>query len=142
MELKCRISKKGTRKLEGGNQTRIRFNCEPNWTLWMGIKCPSLGCLEQRKTPRGNPMIIIFLNCRGLASSPKKMALKEVIHNYNLDTLLLQEMLGVGSEVSKNLSKFMPRWHIQALDSKGRSGGLALGVKEGKLIFLNTWGLE
>jgi len=87
-------------------------------------------------------MIILSLNCHGLASSPKELALKEVIHNYNLDILLLQETLGAGEEVSKSLSKLMPRWSIHALNAKGRSGGITLGVKEGKFKVPNSWGMD
>jgi len=85
---------------------------------------------------------MISLNCRGLASGPKKLASKEVIHNYNSNILLFEDMLGARSEVIKALSKFMPGWHIQALDAKGRSRGLALGVKEWRLKVLNAWGLD
>lgn len=74
-------------------------------------------------------MIILSLNGWGFASSPKKLALKEVVCNYNLNILLHQETLGVGEEVSTSLSKLRPGWSSQALDSKGQSGGIEMGVK-------------
>lgn len=75
-------------------------------------------------------------------SASKKLALKALINNYNLDVLLLQETLGARVEVTKSLLKILPGWHFQALDVKGRSGGLATGVKEGRLKILTLWGLD
>ena len=87
-------------------------------------------------------MIILSLNCRGLANNPKKLALKEVIQNYNPDMLLLQETLGAGEEVSKTLSKILLSWIIQVLDAKGHSGGLAMVFKQEKFKGLNSWGMD
>jgi len=57
-------------------------------------------------------MIFLSCNCRGLASKPKKLALKEIVHRYNPDVLLLQETLGRGEEVTKVLSTLLPGWNF------------------------------
>lgn len=81
-------------------------------------------------------------HCRGLALSPKKLALKVLINNYNPDVLLLQETLGSGEDISKALLKIFLGWNFQALDAKGRSSGLTIEVKEVRLKFLSSWGVD
>eukprot|EP00253_Pinus_taeda_P003525 PITA_03525 len=86
-------------------------------------------------------MICLSWNCRGLASKPKKLALKELVQQYNPDLLMLQETLGLSSEVVTSLCSLFPGWQFQALDSFGHSGGVAIGFREGRLKLLNSWGM-
>ena len=74
-------------------------------------------------------MNLLSFNCRGLASQPKKLAFRNLISQYNLDILMLQETLGKGEEIIELLSKLMPGWLFQALDADGRSGGLVTGYR-------------
>ena len=87
-------------------------------------------------------MIFLSWNCRGLASKPKKLALKELVQRYNPEVLMLQGTLGMSSEVVSSLCSILPRWHFQALDSSGHSGGLAIGFREGRMKLINTWGMD
>ena len=86
-------------------------------------------------------MICLSWNCRGLASKPKKLALKELVPRYNPGLLILQETLGLSSEVVTSLCSLFPGWQFQALDSYGHLGGVAVGFREGRLKLLNLWGM-
>ena len=41
-------------------------------------------------------MIMTTLKCRGLASLPKKVAVRRLIEDHNIDVLFLQEIMGNG----------------------------------------------
>ena len=64
-------------------------------------------------------MILTSWNCRGLASKPKKLALKEWINNSNLDVIFLQETLGRAFEIEAMLKTLLPGWIFSAVDSTG-----------------------
>eukprot|EP00253_Pinus_taeda_P013921 PITA_13921 len=81
-------------------------------------------------------------NCRGLASKPKKLALRDWLQNSKSDILFLQETLGKGSEVESMLKSLLPGWSFSAIDSSGHSGGLAIGYREGRIKCINLWGLK
>eukprot|EP00253_Pinus_taeda_P007836 PITA_07836 len=87
-------------------------------------------------------MILLSWNCRGLASKPKKLALKELVTRYNLDILFLQETLGRNLEVESMLKSAFPGWAFHAIDVVGHSGGLAIGVKEGRMMINSLWGMD
>lgn len=55
---------------------------------------------------------------------------------------MLQETLGRGEEVSTILTFLLPGWNFQALDSIGHLGGIAMGIREGRLKLKNLWGME
>ena len=78
-------------------------------------------------------MIFISYNCRGLASQPKKLALRELVRVHSPDVLMLQETLGKGEEVIGLLTKLLPGWLFQTLDANGRNGGVVTGYKAGNL---------
>eukprot|EP00253_Pinus_taeda_P036400 PITA_36400 len=86
-------------------------------------------------------MILLSWNCRGLASKPKKLALKELISRYNPDILFLQETLGKSLEVESALRISFLGWTFHALDAEGHSGGLAIGFREGRLQTYSLWGM-
>jgi len=87
-------------------------------------------------------MKVMSFNCRGLVGPPKKSALRRVVSLECPDVLLLQETLGVGEEVRMKLEIWFSRWHFEALDVKGRSGGLVVGWDERKVKVLNLWGMD
>eukprot|EP00253_Pinus_taeda_P009499 PITA_09499 len=87
-------------------------------------------------------MILTSWNCRGLASKPKKLALREMVMNSKADILLLQETLGNGVEVESVLNALLPGWKFSAMDSAGHSGGLAVGYREGRIKIRNQWGMK
>lgn len=87
-------------------------------------------------------MICLSWNCRGLASKPKKLALKDLISCCNPDIVFLQETLGKSLEVESALGSLLPGWSFLAVDASGHSGGLAIGIKIGRLKTLSTWGLK
>eukprot|EP00253_Pinus_taeda_P025385 PITA_25385 len=87
-------------------------------------------------------MILSSWNCRGLASKPKKLALKDWLQSSKSDILFLQETLGRGHEVEMALKSLLPGWSFYAIDSAGHSGGLAISLREGKIKCLNMWGLK
>lgn len=87
-------------------------------------------------------MIITSWNCRGLASKPKKLALRELVMNSKADVLLLQEIVGNGEEIETMLNALLPGWKFIALDSDGHSGGLAARHREGRIKIRNQWGMK
>eukprot|EP00253_Pinus_taeda_P033136 PITA_33136 len=87
-------------------------------------------------------MIITSWNCRGLASKPKKLALREMLLSSRVDILLLQETLGIGIEVESALSALLPDWKFTTIDSSGHSGGLAVGYRDGRIKSRNQWGMK
>eukprot|EP00253_Pinus_taeda_P018177 PITA_18177 len=87
-------------------------------------------------------MILLSWNCRGLASKPKKLALKEMVMSSKPDFILLQETLGKSIEIEIALMSLLPGWRFTALDSVGHSGGLGIGYREGRVRILNQWGME
>eukprot|EP00253_Pinus_taeda_P019452 PITA_19452 len=87
-------------------------------------------------------MIILSYNCRGLASQPKKLALKELVRSNKPDIIFLQETLGKGEEVTGCLNKILPDWSFHVLDSNGHSGGVALGFNSKVLREISSWGWE
>jgi len=86
-------------------------------------------------------MIFLSWNCRGLASKPKKLALKELVSCYNPDIIFLQETLGRSFEVESSLRISLPGWVFFAIDVVGHSGDVAIGVREGRMQIINHWGM-
>ena len=84
-------------------------------------------------------MITMTLNCRGLASFPKKLAIRRLIVEYSVDVLFLQETM-CGGDLLVSEMEFMNRgWKFLSVDSKGKSGGLLLGWKMRFFHLINAW---
>jgi len=83
-------------------------------------------------------MKIMSFNFRGLAGSLKKSALKRVILTEHLDSLLLQEMMGVGEEVKSSIKHLLPRCKFEMVDALGRSGGFAIGWNTHTIQIINS----
>ena len=85
-------------------------------------------------------MICLSYNCKGLANSDKKLALKRLLHATRIDALFLQETLGDGLSITKILTPLLPDWSFATIDARGRSGGCALGINNKTIRVLNWWG--
>jgi len=83
-------------------------------------------------------MKFLSFNYRGLASHPKKLALKQLFRDNILDVIFLQETLGVGINITTVLNGMLSNWKICTIDGRGRSGCLALGIILISLKIINT----
>ena len=83
-------------------------------------------------------MKCLSFNYRGLASSPKKLALRRLFTAELVDLILIQETLGEAHHVSKILQAICPRWIFTALDAMGRFGGLAMGYNPRSIKPIST----
>ena len=72
-------------------------------------------------------MILMTLNCRGLAYLPKKLAVKRLIEKQSLDVIFLQETMLDGCVLVKEMESMLKEWQFISVDAKGRSEGLLLG---------------
>ena len=55
-------------------------------------------------------MILTTLNCRGLASLPKKLAVKRLIDEQSLDVIFLQETMFDGCILVKEMELLLKDW--------------------------------
>eukprot|EP00253_Pinus_taeda_P029489 PITA_29489 len=85
-------------------------------------------------------MKCLSYNCRGLASAPKKLALKRLIETKSIDIIMLQETLCSADQISKTFQALTPGWSFISLDVAGRSGGLAIGTNPHSIRVDATWG--
>jgi len=85
-------------------------------------------------------MKCLSFNYRGLASNPKKLALKRLIETKPPDIILLQETLGMADQISHTLQNIIPNWSFVALDVVGRFGGLAIGYNPRSIRVDASWG--
>lgn len=85
-------------------------------------------------------MKFLSFNCRGFASSAKKLALRRLLISSQVDFIFLQETLSQAETLIHTLSTWFPSWTFQALDASGRSGGLAIGVNNRVVEIKNTFG--
>ena len=83
-------------------------------------------------------MIVVTLNCRGLASKPKKLAICRLVFDQSVDVLFIQETMGDGVRSASSLESSLPGWSFCSVDAKGISGGLLVGWKCRVLQFLNS----
>ena len=85
-------------------------------------------------------MKFLSLNCRGLASTWKKLAIKRMLLVNKSDVVLLQETLGSELEVTKLLSSLSTYYTFIAQSARGHSSGLAIGWNRPTLRCANSWG--
>ena len=65
-------------------------------------------------------MIVTTLNCRGLASLPKKLAIRRMVEEQLVDVLILQKIMGEGISLASELELMLPSWiFISLQDAKG-----------------------
>ena len=84
-------------------------------------------------------MIVMTLNCRGLASNPNKLAVQRLIEEKAIDVLFLQETMSDGSILVSELEVMFKEWKFVSVDAKGKSRGLLLGWKFRQFHLLNVW---
>ena len=87
-------------------------------------------------------MKIIPFNYRGLANPDKKLALCRLLHSTPYDVIFLQETLDSAKHITSTLLAICPGWTFQALDARGRSGGVAIATNPHTIRILNQWGGE
>ena len=86
-------------------------------------------------------MILMTLNYRGLASRPKKLAVKRLIEKQSLDVIYIQETMCEGDILIKEMEILVKGWQFVSIDAKGRSGGLLLGWRTRNFILMNAWAM-
>ena len=57
-------------------------------------------------------MIVMTLNCRGLASKPKKLAICRLVSDQSVDVLFLQETMGDGVLFTGSMELLLPGWNF------------------------------
>ena len=87
-------------------------------------------------------MIVMTLNCRGLASKPTKLAICRLVSDQSMDVLLLQETMGDGILFAGNMELLLPGWNFCSVDAKEKSGDLLVGWRNRFLLFLNSWAMD
>ena len=87
-------------------------------------------------------MIVMTLNCKGLVSKPKKIAICILVANQSVDVLFIQETMGDGVRSACSLESLLPGWYFCSVDAKGKSGGLLVGWNCRVLQFLNSWAMD
>eukprot|EP00253_Pinus_taeda_P031803 PITA_31803 len=85
-------------------------------------------------------MKCLSFNCRGLASSSKKLAMKRLIESELIDIIMLQETLCSADQITRALQAITPGWSYSAIDALGRSGGQAIGINPRSIKVNSTWG--
>ena len=86
-------------------------------------------------------MIMMTLNCRGLASLPKKLAVRRLIDEQSLDVIFLQDTMCDGCILVREMELLLKYWQFVSVDAKGRSGGLLLGWRTRNFHLLNAWAM-
>jgi len=69
-------------------------------------------------------MCIISLNIRGLGTTPKYLALKNLLLSLHPLIILIQEMMHNVPHAIEYFRKMFPTWHITAIAAMGLSGSL------------------
>ena len=69
-------------------------------------------------------MIVMNLNCRGLASTPKNLVIHRLIEDQFLDVIFVQETMCNGTLLVGDLEIMLNDWNFVSVDAKGNSGGL------------------
>ena len=86
-------------------------------------------------------MKVLSLNCRGLASTWKKLSIKRLISVQKSDVVLFQETLGPESTVTGPLKNTIKNFEFIARDARGHSGGQVIGWNPNVVNCIYTWRL-
>eukprot|EP00253_Pinus_taeda_P013627 PITA_13627 len=87
-------------------------------------------------------MKIVSFNCRGLARTDKKLALRRLLSTSPIDVIFLQGTLSFVEAISLLSQLMLPDWSFIGLDASGHSGGIALGFNLHTINLCNCWGVE
>lgn len=74
-----------------------------------------------------------------MASASKKLALRRLFEVEPSDIIMLQETLGEADLITCSLVSLLLGWHFFAMDSSGRSRGLAIGYNPCTSILGRSW---
>ena len=95
-------------------------------------------------------MKFVSLNCKGLESTQKKLALKRMMEVLSPKfilpqvlspkVILPQETMGQELEVETSLTSLLPQYSFTAQSAIGHSGGLAIGWKKTSIRCTNSRG--
>lgn len=85
-------------------------------------------------------MKIVSFNCRGLVSPSKNSSLKRLIDSMEPNIIFIQETLGDSSLIKGALESLMPNFSFEAVDARGRSGGMVSRWKLRSCKCGNVWG--
>ena len=86
-------------------------------------------------------MILMTLNCKGLASLPKKLVVKILIDKQSLDVIYLQETMCESCMLVKDMELMLKGWQFVSVDARGGSKGLLLGWRTRNFLLLNAWAM-
>jgi hypothetical protein len=64
-------------------------------------------------------MICMSLNCRGMGSSSKNLALKHIVEIHKPSIIMLQESMGEGGKLVTDLGRLFAGWDFSYLDARG-----------------------
>lgn len=70
------------------------------------------------------------------------LALKHIFIYETLDVIFLQETLGLGDETVKILESLVAGWCFVVMDTRGKFGGLGMGINQISIKILISWGVE
>ena len=84
-------------------------------------------------------MITMTLNYRGLASLPKKLAVRRLIVEHIVEVLFLQETMCVGELLVSEMESMNHGWKFLSVDARGKYGGLLLGWRMRHFQLINAW---
>lgn len=84
-------------------------------------------------------MIVLSLNCLGLASLPKQLAVRRLVEEKALDILFLQESMGRSDIIAAKLETMLKGWSFISVDAFGKSNGLLIGWKINFFHFQTAW---
>ena len=87
-------------------------------------------------------MIVLSLNCRRLASLPKKHYVRRMVEEQAPNILFLQESMGKGDIIVVELETMLKVWSFVYADAFGKSGGLLMGWKINRFLFQTSWAIE
>ena len=83
-------------------------------------------------------MIVMTLNCKGLASIPEKLVVRRLVEDQRIDVFFLREIMGDGHVIAGEMEVLLSDWNFISVDAKGRSMGLLLGWRTRLFNFLSA----
>jgi hypothetical protein len=87
-------------------------------------------------------MIILYLNCQGLANTSKKLDIRHLLEIHNPSTLMIQETMMDWGRAIKTLFVALSSWYFLATNAQVRSGGLLTDWKKNSLQLQDSWEIQ
>jgi hypothetical protein len=79
-------------------------------------------------------MILLSLNCSGLANASQKLAINRLVETHKPSILFIQKTILEGDRAIKSLSQDLPTWKFFASNALGRFGGIFSKWKKDTLL--------